>query len=642
MANVSRFLQQMLNARYGKDVRQSIHDSINAINKQLEESDASALASAQAAQTAATEAKSAVNNIGTTVDEHIKKQTNLVTDDNFGEKANAYLTENPETEFLNVKKMGAKGDGITDDSACFTEGVAGYVVNDGVYCVDGATMRRLNFSNCIGNGHLKLLNPSLWGNDGAEKWYSPFDYTIAVKDLDNVLQKTMVSRSEADYYKDLNRKNATAMLRPLVGEVYGRTIGAVYKIQGVALPDNFTVCISNVQLYAVTKDKVLRRLRLDKKPKAGMFGFYELPWSPEVSRTIPTDKYTIHDDYTEFHLSASDFNGYANGKTESVLHFWGGNADLGNRDDIVGVISTFDFWVKEEEARDKLIIQIGVDQIDYNTKTIKQACSGIAMKLETYPRTQWSTSMNRELLDNYVDMKQLLSMRSLPIDNLIGNYDTVSATAKYEQTLLSMNNGDLYYKLFVDDENYRGYQLLNPVKHMILPYYSTSAGATGNYCRLFSIPKDASATDRFIFKIDYTRFTSGKVLSNLSAMLTIIKDGTVTIDNVSSLNVTYTGAITVVVTDTTIDVYAKGVAWGYVTVDVELLMYKSIAVAYTIDYDTDLIRTGAGAQTIMCDKWIAVDTANCTVVESARTSALEDRVAELENKISALTGTTAE
>ena len=38
MANVSGFLQQMLNARYGKDVRQSIHDSINAINKQLEES----------------------------------------------------------------------------------------------------------------------------------------------------------------------------------------------------------------------------------------------------------------------------------------------------------------------------------------------------------------------------------------------------------------------------------------------------------------------------------------------------------------------------------------------------------------------------------------------------------------------------
>lgn len=560
----------------------------------------------------------------------------------FDSKVSEYFNKNPETEFLNIKKKGAKGDGVTDDSACFTEDVAGYVVNDGVYCVDGATMRRLNSSNCIGNGYLKLLNPSLWGNDGAEKWYSPFDYTIAVRDLDDVLQKTMVSRSEANYYSDLNRKNATAMLRPLSGEVYGRTIGAVYKIQGAVLPESFTVCISNLQLYAITKDKVLRRLRSDKRPKAGMFGFYELPWTPEVSRNLTTDKYTIHDDYTEFHLSASDFNGYASGKTESVLHFWSGNADLGNKDDIVGVIVCFDFWVKEEEARDKLVVQVGVDQIDYGTKTIKQGCSGIAMKLETNPRTQWATTMNRELLNIYCDFKQLLSMRSLPVDNLIGNYDTISATAKYEQTLLVMKNGDMYHRLFDDEENYRGYQLINPVKHMILPYYNSNSGSAGNYCRLFSISKTEGSTDRFIFKIDYTRFTSGKVLSNLSTMLTIIKDGTVEFNNVSSANLTYTGAITTVVTDKSIDVYAKGVAWGYVTVDIELLMYKSIAVAYTIDYDTDLIRTGAGAQTVMCDKWIAVDIANCTVTETAKTTALEDRVVELESKIAELTATTTE
>lgn len=129
MANVSGFLQQLLNARYGKDVRQAIHDSIREINKQVEESDTSALASAQAAQTAATEAKNAVNNIGTTVDEHIKKQTNIVTDDNFGEKANAYLTEklypileneigvvNTRYEYGDVRRYGAIGDGVTDDT----------------------------------------------------------------------------------------------------------------------------------------------------------------------------------------------------------------------------------------------------------------------------------------------------------------------------------------------------------------------------------------------------------------------------------------------------------------------------------------------------------------------------------------------
>jgi protein associated with RNAse G/E len=50
MAEVKEYLQNLLNARYGKDVRQSIHDSIQAINAQVEEAETSALASAQIAK----------------------------------------------------------------------------------------------------------------------------------------------------------------------------------------------------------------------------------------------------------------------------------------------------------------------------------------------------------------------------------------------------------------------------------------------------------------------------------------------------------------------------------------------------------------------------------------------------------------
>ena len=53
MADIDKYLQAIMDARYGKDVRQSIHDGIDAINTQLEESDASALASAQKAETSA-------------------------------------------------------------------------------------------------------------------------------------------------------------------------------------------------------------------------------------------------------------------------------------------------------------------------------------------------------------------------------------------------------------------------------------------------------------------------------------------------------------------------------------------------------------------------------------------------------------
>ena len=168
MANVSGFLQQMLNARYGKDVRQSIHDSINAINKQLEESDASALASAQAAQTAATEAKSAVNNIGTTVDEHIKKQTNIVTDDNFGEKANAYLPEyfgeeeNADSLGLATNKKilpkltnwyNATEYGLSVSNSSYDNGIALYKLLAIVESADGGTIY-------IPSGKYNIQNPN--------------------------------------------------------------------------------------------------------------------------------------------------------------------------------------------------------------------------------------------------------------------------------------------------------------------------------------------------------------------------------------------------------------------------------------------------------------------------------------------------
>lgn len=74
MANVEKYLQQILSARYGKDVRQSIHDSINEINIQVTESETSALNSAQAAATSsesaaesATSAANSLQSIGTAV-----------------------------------------------------------------------------------------------------------------------------------------------------------------------------------------------------------------------------------------------------------------------------------------------------------------------------------------------------------------------------------------------------------------------------------------------------------------------------------------------------------------------------------------------------------------------------------------------
>ena len=56
MANISTFLQAIMSARYGKDVRQSIHDGIKAINDEVAADKNEVIASKEAAENAATAA----------------------------------------------------------------------------------------------------------------------------------------------------------------------------------------------------------------------------------------------------------------------------------------------------------------------------------------------------------------------------------------------------------------------------------------------------------------------------------------------------------------------------------------------------------------------------------------------------------
>lgn len=69
MADIDKYLQAIMDARYGKDVRQSIHDGINAINNEVvdygataSQKAAEAAASARAAATSETNAKTYENN----------------------------------------------------------------------------------------------------------------------------------------------------------------------------------------------------------------------------------------------------------------------------------------------------------------------------------------------------------------------------------------------------------------------------------------------------------------------------------------------------------------------------------------------------------------------------------------------------
>lgn len=61
MANIQKYLEQILSARYGKDVRQSIHDAIQAIDNVADGAKDSATASAKEASTYALQSKSSAD-----------------------------------------------------------------------------------------------------------------------------------------------------------------------------------------------------------------------------------------------------------------------------------------------------------------------------------------------------------------------------------------------------------------------------------------------------------------------------------------------------------------------------------------------------------------------------------------------------
>lgn len=65
MANIDEYLQAIMHARFGKDVRQSFHDSIKAINDEVVDYGTTASAAAESAweseQSAAASAKNAMN-----------------------------------------------------------------------------------------------------------------------------------------------------------------------------------------------------------------------------------------------------------------------------------------------------------------------------------------------------------------------------------------------------------------------------------------------------------------------------------------------------------------------------------------------------------------------------------------------------
>ncbi len=301
-----------------------------------------------------------------------------------------------------------------DDSKLFKEGVEGYEINGGVYYVDAETMLRLTKTPCRGDGGVMLVD---WKDHSIGWGDHPEQFKAAAADKlsDEVYMSMFLANEGKCFMRDQDRGyngfpasdkyvNATA-------------IGAIYKNYDYELPDNaaFTICIGNVKLLMKTTESdgwfVAESLPYPKMSDC----MYYLPWQlePEIGTFPLLSRTTYYDDHVEIRMKGSDFNATTAKKKddrvqECVLHFWGNGINfdkLGVKgSEILGVVSSFDVWVKEPEYANYFVIGVGTDWRT-SSGTINQAYESLKYALTTERRPAFAHNVAPSVYDEVMDVE---------------------------------------------------------------------------------------------------------------------------------------------------------------------------------------------------------------------------------------------
>lgn len=308
--------------------------------------------------------------------------------------------------YYNITAAGAPAD---DNSALFLAGEQGYYIEEGIYNLDEPTFRRVIKTPCMGKGAIRWKGFKVLGD-----WNSNPDQFTGILEADKVndpLYAYMGTPSEAITYLR-SRVNPTQLL-PAV-ERFGRilTIGALYTRDGLKLPDDakFTLCIGRTTMCLRTKTSNGWYLASDIPVPAKPNHIYYLPWSLEHvigAGKLPEDAVKLVDDHYEITLTGYDLNGgdKKDDRIEgAVLHFWGENIKVENGADVLGMVCSFEAWVKEEEWADALVMAIGADwREDVPRAPGEQAFSGFNFALTTQPRVVYGHNVGPKAYDEVMD-----------------------------------------------------------------------------------------------------------------------------------------------------------------------------------------------------------------------------------------------
>lgn len=317
-------------------------------------------------------------------------------------------------KYYDVKDAGAKGNDKIDDSGFFPEDAEGYYIEGKTYRVNEETLNRIRQKPVLGDGAI------IWNKYSVSTYYKnpdPFTGVIPVEKLNDPLYMFMCIPSERA--TSMNRIKATNMYAAESKYKKILTIGALYNNSDMPIPDNaeFTFCLGRTTLILNTKDEgwhIANELKYPARPDR----IYYLPWTLEHtlgSRKLDANRVKYFGDHVEIKLTGADLNGgdgKSYGATGSVLHFWGENVMLEDGSDVLGLVTSFEAWVKEEEWAPYLSIAIGADwRTEENV--ISQAYSGHNYAVSTEPRVIFGHNVGPNSYDEIMDTEKVQEMLHL-------------------------------------------------------------------------------------------------------------------------------------------------------------------------------------------------------------------------------------
>lgn len=202
MANISEFLQKILSARFGEDVRRSIHDAIEEIDKVADTAQGSATAMAQMAENKANEASGYASSAKTS-ESNAKSYMESTKNSETSAKSSETVAKTSETNAKISETNAKSSENAASDSAVIAQNKA----SEAEQSASGAANSALSASRSESNANTSAENAK--DSENNADYYSKLSKSYAVgetserpgEDNDNSKYYSETAKTEADRAK---------------------------------------------------------------------------------------------------------------------------------------------------------------------------------------------------------------------------------------------------------------------------------------------------------------------------------------------------------------------------------------------------------------------------------------------------------